>query len=730
MATAEQYADWIVKNQDKQGTPEFETVAAAYKALRQNEPLAARVGREIMDVPRQVGLTVRYGMEATGQNLGVFTEPFRQIVVNPLMGALGLPSAQSTGDAASSLADKFGLPMPRDANERAIGDATRTGLSAIGFGAAAKKAAGVLGDGVSKQVAEAMASRPVLQTISAAGAGGAGGAVREAGGGPVAQFVAALGGGVASGAALNKATSVASAGKQVARQLMTPKMEQVTAADQAIELILSRSGIDWRAVPLGIKNGLRDEVAHALNTGQPLNEAAVRRLAVFRMTGTTPTVGMLTQNPGQITREMNLAKTGANSTDKALQRLPEIYNSNIAQLLKQLDEAGAAGAPDAATTGARAIGGLAGRAKGERSRIDALYDAARDSQGRSLPLEGGTFTTRANQLLDEAMVGGALPADVANKLNAIARGEMPLTVEIAEQLKTRIGNLQRGTSDGSARMALGLVRKALDETPLFNPRVNPGNLQAAPGTVPPSTQGVGEQAIEAFNRARSANRAYMQTLEANPALAAVDDAISALKSNPQLRSVNDIVGNGQFVEKFVFGNASPGEVRSLLQQIGPQGAQAMRQYVARFLKDAATNSTDDITKFSNAAYRSALRDIGDEKLAVLFTKPEIDKLKAIGDAGKYIQAQPAGSAVNNSNSGALVLGRGLDLLDTIAGYVPLGGRDIIRGRIQGAQQSMVLDPRNALLDFVPQRSAPFRINPLIAATVPATVQGRQEDRGY
>ncbi len=43
MATAEQYADWIVKNKDKQGTPEFDTVAEAYKIARSEtvEPVEA-----------------------------------------------------------------------------------------------------------------------------------------------------------------------------------------------------------------------------------------------------------------------------------------------------------------------------------------------------------------------------------------------------------------------------------------------------------------------------------------------------------------------------------------------------------------------------------------------------------------------------------------------------------------------------------------------------------------
>ena len=36
MATADEYAAWIVKNSDKKGTPEFDTVAAAYKDARQS----------------------------------------------------------------------------------------------------------------------------------------------------------------------------------------------------------------------------------------------------------------------------------------------------------------------------------------------------------------------------------------------------------------------------------------------------------------------------------------------------------------------------------------------------------------------------------------------------------------------------------------------------------------------------------------------------------------------
>jgi len=727
MATAEQYADWIVKNADKKGTPEFDTVAKAYQ-MAKGQPaersISEKVGDELRQIPRQLGLAVRYPIEAAAGLADTVASPIRA-AANMIPGVNIQPFSTTVGQGF----DAVGI-SPKNADERVIGDMTRTGYGAMGLVGGAQRAANVA-TGVTRNVATQMAANPASQVVGGATAGGAGGSVRESGGGPMEQFIASLVAGVGGGLAANKLGQTAQSGSNALARRLTPQTTQIRAADQQITLALERSGVDWSQVPERIRQGLREEVAQALNTGGQLNADALRRLLVFRATGTTPTVGMLTQNPGQITREINLAKTGANSTDQALQRLPNLQNENMQTLLNRLDDAGAAGAPDTATAGARGITGLQGRVAQARGNINNLYNTARDSQGRSLPLDGSAFTTRANQMLDEAMVGGALPDDVANIMNRIARGEMPFTVEIAEQIKTRLGNLQRGTSDGGARMALGIVRQALDDAPLRpSPQVNPGNMPAVPGTVPPSNLTTGQQSIDAFNAARGANRQYMQTLEANPALAAVDDAVGAVRGNPGLRSVEDVVGAAGFVKKYITGaSATPGQVRSLVQQVGPQGAQALRQNIVRYLRDAATNSTDDITKFSNDAYRRALRDIGDEKLLALFSPEEVLNLRNVGQAAKYMQAQPAGSAVNNSNSGALVMGRGLDMLERAAGYVPLGGRDIIRGVIQGAQQSQVLAPRNALVNRIaPQPMGNNALAPLLAAPLVAPAQAGQDNR--
>jgi hypothetical protein len=697
------------------------------------QPSAAeRVGATLREIPRQVGLAGRYMAEGLGGVVDVVADPVRQIIVNPALRAVGAPEAPTLQQGASQLATFAGLPQPRDANERVVGDAARLVASTATMGGAAgalaravgAPAAQALQSGGSavanwaggaaqaaRAVPAAMAANPGAQAVGAATAGLAGGSVREAGGGPVAQFGASLGGGIAGGLGATATAGAAQSLARTARTALTPRTEVIRAADQQIQLTLQRAGIDWGQVPNHIKGALREEVAQALATGQPLNADAVRRLIVFKQTGTTPTVGMLTQDPGQITREMNLAKTGANSMNPGLQRLPQLQNSNVAQLLRVLDDAGAANAPDAPGAARSAMQALEGVVARERANIDRLYAGARDTSGRSLPLEGGTFTRRANELLDQEMVGGALPADVAKTMNRIATGEMPFTVEIAEQLKTRIGKLQRASNDGTARMALGLVRQALDDTPLQNPNVNPRNLPAVPGTVPPSPAVIGQESIDAFNRARGANRAWMQRLESNPALRAVAEG-----AEPD-----------QFMQLFLLGKgATAADVRALRSEITPQASEALRQYIVRYLRDAATNSTDDITKFSNDSYRRALRDIGEEKLAAFFDRDQLSQLKAIGEAGKYIQAQPAGSAVNNSNSGALIFGRGLDLLEQL-GAVPLV-RGIGRGVIQGREQTQVLRPSNALM-LGTRRQQPAGSELLAALVAAAAADPRQDDRG-
>lgn len=659
---------------------------------------AERIGAGLRDIPRQVGMFARYGMEGLGGLADVAANPIRQIVVNPALRGLGLPQASSVGDGASSLADAIGLPSPRTADERVVGDATRTLASAGGMAGGAAKLAAKYAPGMVQNVLQTLAARPAMQSVGAATAGAAGGSVRESGGSPGEQFAASLVGGVAGGVAAAKAGDMATSGGNAIRNLLTPKTTQIQQADQAITLIFERQGMDWSQVPERIKQGMRAEVAQAMEAGQPLNGDALRRLLVMRRAGVTPTVGQLTQDPGQITREANLAKTGANSTDPSLQRLPALQNTNTKQLLNQLDEAGATSAQTAPDTARAAIKAMDATVSRTTKTIDDAYAAARDSQGRSVVLDGRSASQGAVQKLAKDGVG-KLPPEVDGWLNDITTGKTPLTVDYQQQLAKNLFRKIKGTQDGDLKHGLGIVRQSILDAEPIPSNVNPGNLPAVYGTVPPSQMQAGQEAIEAYKAARTAHRNWIKKVEGNPALNAVVDGVEP----------------DQFVQKFVIGKgASAADVQALRSELTPQATEEMRTFLVRHLKDAATNSTEDVTKFSGDAYRKALGNLG-EKLGTFFTKEEIQHLRDLGDAAKYMQAQPAGAAVNNSNSGALVLGRALDVLERIAQKSPIG-REAITGILQGKQQAQVMQPKNALIGLA-EKQPTTATNPLLAAAI-------------
>ena len=606
------------------------------------EPAAVNAGKQINSIPRQLGLTARYGMEGLAGAAQLVTEPLRYLTDK----ITGSTKSTPLSHQATKLADFIGLPSPEGANERVVGDATRLLAGSGGMLGAANAAARL--PGMVGQAATSLAANPLQQLVSAAGAGAAGGASREAGGGAGMQTAAALLGGVGAG----MGASLASTGLQMAKGVFNKLTPQ--QIDAQISTVLERAGVDYSQVPERVRQSMRSEMAGALQANREVSPAAVARLLDFKSVGATPTRGMVSQNPVQITREMNLAKMAANSSDDALHGLPLIQNQNNSTLIRNLNDAGA-NRGDSFRAGERAIGAIASQDDALARNVTSLYQQARDTSGRSANLDGASFTTRANAALDEAMVGGALPKDVADHMNRIARGEVPFTVDYAEQLKTRIGALQRATNDGSARMALGTVRRALDETPLLSSdKVNPGNLPAVPGTVPPSPSALGRESIDAFNQARSAARERFAWQESG-------------------RPVEAALGGAQpdkFVQQYVI-NGTLHDAQSIAQNAP---ISEVKNAILEHLKNKALNgAADEVGKFSQSSFNKALKDIGERKLALFFSPQEVATLQANGRVASYMQAQPVGSAVNNSNSGALLLGRGLDMLNKIPVVGPLAG---------------------------------------------------------
>ncbi len=671
------------------------------------------------ELGRQVGLAARYGLEGTAQAAQLVTEPIRQNITDPAAKALGFKPGRPLSEAATQLANAVGLPQPETAQERVVGEASRL-VAGAGLTMGSAGAASAL-PGITGKVGTVLAAQPGQQAVSAAGAGLLGGGAKENGADPVLQAGAALVGGVGASMATDAAMRL---GRGVLQPLMVKRAGKL---DEQMARVLADVDVDWSTVPEQVRTGMRAEVERALKTGGDLEGEALRRLIDFKRVGATPTRGTLTLDPVHVTRERNLAKIGANATDEGLQGLARVEHDNNRRLIDALNVAGANTTDDAVGVGQRAIHSLQRGLDDEKTRVGELYNLARDSAGRSFPLDGSTFTRNANQALDDALLGHALPPSVATHMNRIARGEVPFTVDYAEQLKTAMGNLRRATQDGQTRLALDKVRAALDDTPVlglgqqtFAPgarAVNPENLPAVPGVAD-----LGEEAIQAFNQARAANRAMMHRIERNPALKAIYHG----EATPD-----------NFVRKFIIGSSAPtADVARLSRELArdPETQQAVRGHIVAWLKDRALGgAADETAKFSATRYRTGLGGIGDRKLRMFFSREEIDQLKAVGRVASYTQAQPVGSAVNNSNSGALMVGRGLDVLDALGAKVPfLGIGPQVTAITRGVQQKQALDTvpvlvkRARLAEKVPRLAPAMAYGGLVAA--PGLNEGEDDQR--
>lgn len=601
------------------------------------EGLGAQVEAGIRDIPRQVGLTARHGIEGATGALGFAVDPFLNIA--------GLPTVAGGG---RQIANMLELPTPQNKTERLVGDVSRMMAGAGGFAGAAGQL-GKATSGGAKPILEAIAAKPATQVAAGAGAGAGAGYMRETGGGPRAQFAGGLLGSIAGGGVPAASSAVLNGIKSAGRSVTGGALGASSATPQAIDIRISqviepqlrKSGMTWGDLPNSVKVSLRNDASEALKLGKTLDDDALRRLADYRLTGLTPTKGTITQNPSQLTQEKNLAKATANI---GVDGLPSVQHVNMTRLVSNLDEAGAAKSLDRLSVGDKMVGAIKSKDARAQAYENKLYSAARDTEGRAAPLDRAGFINRADELLASDGKHAFLPDAIKTKLNQISRGQIeaggksydvPFNVDVINSLKSELATAQRSASDGNVRRAIGLVRQALDETPIS------GDVPAA--------------SMKAFDKARAFARARRNWQESAPA---IEDALNGIPPD-------------RFVEQYVIGQtgkASAGSVSTLANELRKAGVQAdVKNYIVAYLKKQATgdsvgSASADASRFSAPGYSRALDQIGDAKLKLFFTPEEVSQLKAVARVAKYETAQPTGSAVNNSNTAATAFAHALDMI--------------------------------------------------------------------
>lgn len=656
-ATQEQAFE-ILQGQISGGTaPAAATASATFSA-----------GRALNDIPRQLGLTARYALEGPAQAAQIVTEPVRYLTDKLLPDrADGMPKSTPLAVQASKLADTIGLPKPENANERVIGDAARLVAGAGGMAGAAqsgvragsefaaREAPALLSGG--QNLLRGLSSSIPAQLTSAAGAGLAGGASREAGGGPWQQAGAALIGGVSGGMVPGAAQPLIGLARRATNR-MTP--EQL---DVRLSSVLQQGGTDYNQLPAAVRRSLRAELSDALRTGRELDPAAVSRLADFRAVGAQPTRGMLSQNPVQITREQNLAKMAANSADGELQGLPLMQNRNNQTLIGRLNELGGRTETDPLTAGRMVAGSVQGTQAQLRGAERAAWDQARAAPGYTQPIYPDALNAINRSLGEEGMTGFLSP-EISRYMAAFQTGQQPFTPQAYRNLQSMLS--REMAAGGNSAGAAGIARRALEASQM-RPITNPGGIDfgAAPVTsqMAAALRGRDAQAgdaIQAVDRARAATRAAYQYEDSSPLVRSVlSDGATA---DPT-----------RIAQRFVIGG-TPDEAATVARQVGDAGRATIRDALATYIKrEAMSGASDEVGKISQSRLNATLRKIGDEKLRLFFSPEEVTQLRSVGRVASLMQTQPIGSAVNNSNSGALLLGRGIDMLNRVPVIGPLVG---------------------------------------------------------
>jgi hypothetical protein len=210
-------------------------------------------------------------------------------------------------------------------------------------------------------------------------------------------------------------------------------------------------------------------------------------------------------------------------------------------------------------------------------------------------------------------------------------------------------------------------------------------------------------------------------------MAAFDAARSAARGRREWQGsagfIEDALGDAapdDFVKKHILTSRNFAEVGRLKDQIqgDPELLGGIRAQIINYIKGRGGLDAD-VGKFSSKGLEDGLKSIGDAKLQLFFNREEIGQLRSAINVAKYIQAQPIGSAVNNSNSATTLLGLFDKFLirpgQGVPVLAPLLAGPVNRVSI-GMQARPALNPENAIA--LPQAYNPMAtVNPLLAAAI-------------
>lgn len=174
---------------DTEGAQVIADELKRWQPKRAEPSMTEQAGAVVRDLPRQLGLAARSGLQGLASTAGIVADPLAYLS-NKALGT----NMQTLRGATEQTLSAAGLPQPQTPRERTVGQASEMLAGTAGL----LGAAGGLANQAPKlaPALNALTARPDLQAASAIGSGLAGGEAKERGAGPLVQGLASLVGGL------------------------------------------------------------------------------------------------------------------------------------------------------------------------------------------------------------------------------------------------------------------------------------------------------------------------------------------------------------------------------------------------------------------------------------------------------------------------------------------------------------------------------------------------------
>lgn len=631
---AQSSADVVNSFLQSQGGVSKTAAPAQQQAAPENRSALGEVGR-------QLGLTGRAavtGLTSLPTMVGDATNSLINMGiggVNRLAGT-NIPELAMPSAVVQQGMNAVGVPQPQNAAERVVQDVAGA-LAGTGgqvrLGQALAQSAAPVAAGVGR----ALATAPGGQLLGAAGSAGAAGTARENGAGVLGQTAAGL---------LGAAVPVA--GASLATRLMSrpPTVRAPVAPENVGEVAMDTVKAQAKQTGTLPTSGDATQLAAQLTKNPTLDPKATARAIDFQELGIDPTLGQVTREAGQYARERNIR--GLQGVGDPLLSRFETQNQQLASRLERFR-----GEPaEAYQAGTQQIASLNDIDANLSANVKAAYKAARESTGKDLDVPlAGVAQKYAEVLKNFAeKVPGGVRRNFEDLGIMSGTQKKTFTLEDADNL-LKVINANVG-SDRATNTALGQLRGALKSA------VYEADAKGGP-----------------YANAVKLARDRFALHEAVPALA---DAASG-------KTAAD-----DFVKRFIV-NGKTDDVKqlaALLQRESPQAFQQAKSQIGQELYRGAFggNAAGD-NVFAPTRFAETLKKLGTNKLSAFFNNQDIDELQRISRVGSYINAHPAASAVNTSNTAAAaanMIGRLPDLIERV--HIP--GAKLVANLSRSATKGM------------------------------------------